>query len=211
MGHEKIYLAQIDCNSKTEPGADEVYFLISGLHTNGSQTQLRIPGPGQHWDMTSDRHAGADRDGQREDSHSITNRDLTQFDIAIGEEWSGVLVVMEEDGGTSQAIQNALAGILTAAAGVATATGVAAAAAPFLLAASTVTSVLTDAGLYITNGDDFIGSFSMHVTNPTGIPQIEFKALDKITRRVDWDNGLVEFHMNGDGSDYRIIMNYEGT
>jgi len=121
------------------------------------------------------------------------------------------MLVMEEDGSTTEQVQNVLSGVLGIAGGVAAATGVTAAAAPFLIGAGDLMALLTKSGLYLKNTDDYIGSFKMQIVNSTGIPQISFAPIGRVTNTKTWDNGLVEYWMNGDGSEYDIIMNYEGT
>jgi hypothetical protein len=195
MGRERVYIAELNCNGTTEWGADEVYILAIGVHSNGTQLQMRLPGPSDHWNM-NDGNQGTDQPANK-DSHSITDRDLFSINLNVGEIWSGVITIMEEDGGNSKQGQEAMAGILAASAGLATATGVGAAAAPFLLGGSAILSALTSAGVYASNTDDFIGAFKIQIVNATGTPTISFEAANNVTFRKDWDNGLVEFHMNG--------------
>ena len=133
---------------------------------------------GQPWDNPSG------------DSGRITNKVLFQQDIQPGQTWEVVIFVMEEDGQTAATAQSVLAALLAN-------TGN-----PYAIAAATLLSILTKLGIYLSNSDDYIGSFAAKITNNGGQVSVSWRGIDRVYQMLNYKNGY-EFDMNGDGSSYK--------
>lgn len=89
--------------------------------------------------------------------------------------------MMEEDGGTSTEFQGAAATVLMA-------TGN-----PYTHGAGVVLGALTKLGFFLTDSDDYIGSFGVQITNNNDSISVDWKPTDPLMR---------EFRFNGDNSNY---------
>src|SRR5205085_10420111 len=141
-----------------------------------------------HWDMNDGNQPTDNPSG---DSHMVTNKTLFQGELAPGQSWDVVFMIMEEDGGTTKTAQEAAAGILTQSKN------------PYAAAAGVLLAALTKIGFFVNDTDDYIGSFGVHITSDAAI---QWRAIDRVSGEIPNVNNLGdrehEFRMNGDGSNY---------
>lgn len=183
------------CDNTTEHGADEVYMVIVGTADSGRKIVARLPGEQSHWDMNDGDQGKKPAAGYGGDARCITDGVLFN-DIKEGEEWQFVVLMMEEDGGTSRDYQSLASQIAQQVPN------------PYVRGGGVVLDVLTNLGLWKTDTDDFMGSAKIFVAKHNG------------ALHVDWDRGdprcelsqddpeakgntmRHEFRFKGDGSNY---------
>ncbi len=186
----KLLMNRLCCDKTTEDGADEVYIIVTGKNSNGETFSVRFPGESQHIDMNDGSQPNDNSDG---DSHCITNRILCSVDILPGQSWDIVVLIMEEDGGTTKTAQEIGAAILDN-------TGN-----PASIVVGEILGVLTALGVYREDTDDYIGSFAMHASNDSdGQVRNSYRPIDRarVTLMAPEASRQVQFRFDGDGSDY---------
>jgi hypothetical protein len=183
------------CDKTTEAGADEVYMVIVGRSNTGRTLSARLPGDQSHWDMNDGDQGRKPAAGYGGDAHCITDGVLFS-DIQEGEEWQFVVLMMEEDGGTTRDYQRLASQIGQQVPN------------PYVQGGAAVLNVLTNLGLFGSDSDDFMGSCKIFVAKHGG------------ALHADWDRGddrcelsqddpeapgntlRHEFRFKGDGSNY---------
>ena len=186
----KLLMNRLCCDKTTEEGADEVYIIIAGKNSNGETFSVRFPGEGKHIDMNDGNQPSDNPNG---DSHCITNRILCSVDILPGQSWDIIVLIMEEDGGTTKTAQEIGAAILDN-------TGN-----PAAIVVGEVLGILTELGVYREDTDDYIGSFAMHASNDSdGQVRNSYRPIDRarVTLMAPEATRQVQFRFDGDGSDY---------
>lgn len=201
----ELKLRDIACGKTTEAGADEVFLLIFGTASDGRAYGERYPGnypdtPAGHWDMNDDTRLG--RNKPTGDSHVIGDKTLFRGTLAPGESWNLAVAIMEEDGGNTLMSQ-ALASEVLARTGN-----------PFAIAAGALLGLLSSIGAYITDTDDYIGSFSVQVANNNGNISQTWRPIDRVLEHQNSESRccrqdpaccgdrIHEFMFVGDGSKY---------
>lgn len=193
MSKVSIVLSGLACDKTTEASADEVYILVSGLRSDGLQYSARLPTDNDQWDMND---GGQPTDNPNGDSHIITNRLLFSGDLAQGQSWNLVFILMEKDGATTATAQDVTSYLLTSSSN------------PYQIAVGGILSALTFLGLYKTDTDDYIGSFAVCIKNMGGVISADWlpkdNVIDDVTPQRDPNVGPNGhgFRMNGDGSNY---------
>jgi hypothetical protein len=196
----RLHLNQLECDQTTEYGEDEVYILVAqqseifGPEREGpivTNKKYRLPSDASHWDMN---------DGVGDSNHIIYNVDLLSGGVAKRQQVSAVIVVMEEDGGTSKPYQEMLAELLEQTDN------------PITTTAGYILELLTKFGLYAVDSDDYIGSFAMTMYSDLQGHNLysRWSPIDRISvsqPRNDIGPNAWEFRMNGDGSNYQFIAN----
>jgi hypothetical protein len=190
----RLGMRQICCDKTTEAGADEVYILVYGRRSDGQATfEQRLPGPGMHWDMND---GDQPTDNPNGDAHCRTNKNLFTGEIPAGQSWDVVVLVMEEDGGTSAQWQRAASSAAIKSGN------------PYAIAAGSILAVYTSLfGAIINDTDDYIGSFAAHITNDCGSIHVDWRPIDRVAHMIPDPNypgnaNRREFRMNGDGSNH---------
>jgi hypothetical protein len=173
----KISMPYLESFQTTEHGEDEVYLLVSGKWGNGQTFSYRFPDAAGHWDLN-------DGDGDP----PVRNQNLLNVGMFDGQVLDLVILMMEEDGGTSKPwvdIASTVASVV-------------------LPEASSVLGVITSF-LNFEDSDDFIGSFSMHIEQRNGQTLTSFRPMDRVYGSSDPSKYWISFavNMNGDGSNYQ--------
>jgi hypothetical protein len=189
----QLRLREFKCFDTTEAGADEVYILV---YSTGSAAPMvrRLPGPavGQasgHWDMNDGNQPCDNPSG---DSRCITNKVLFEKTLRAGESWDVAVLFCEEDGGNSQDLQT-LAGTLASRVPN-----------PVVAGVGAVVAALGQLGFNITDTDDYLGSYAVHIENRNGTLTTDWHQGDRLFHfRIDPNrHEAMELKMNGDGSHY---------
>jgi len=176
----KFGMPYLECFKTTEAGEDEVYLVVSGNWRGGESFQHRFPNASGHWDLND-----------REGDPPVKDQNLINFTMNDGDAVDLVVMVMEEDGGTSggwTSLAGSVIGLVNPKAG----------------------SIITTIGKFLTieDSDDFIGAFSVHIQNEGGNILAQFKPRDRVSDISDpneyWIKAKVV--MNGDGSDYSSVF-----
>lgn len=188
MAGFELLIDTLECNKTTEAGADEVYIIVAARKSSGQTYIARLPGEGRHWDMNDGNQPTDNPSG---DSHRITNKSIFMSDVAPGESWDVVITILEEDGGSSQTTQQIGAAILASSGN------------PYAVAAGTLLTILTELGVYVHDTDDYIGSFSAHVSNDGGQVNVAFRPIDRCFGQYPYHGNGHEYDFNGDGSSYK--------
>lgn len=192
----QVYLRQFCCDHTTEHGADEVYFIVTGMSNKGQEMNVRKPGTSLHWDMND----GAQPiDNPWGDSHCITMRNVCTVDIDDGETWDINIALCEEDGGTTKLYQEIASELLVEIGD------------PFAVGAGTLLGALTELGVNVRDSDDWMGMIGVRVTNNGGRLSVAYHGKDGIvsgTRDPDDPGNMskAEFRMNHDDSNYVIWL-----
>ena len=181
------FKVDIDCLKTTEAGQDEIYFIVVARSTFGVTRQMRIPGPGAHFDMNDNGNNG-----------HVQNVVIDNVDIPDGGTITYLFLVMEEDGGLDWA--NTASDLLSQNGD------------PFSLVGAAILGVLGALG----NSDDYPGSFTASFNNSSGAIKASYQAKDRIFQQdpAFSDPPLSHptrqrFRMNGDGSTYHVTCYFE--
>lgn len=189
-----LEIKRLCCDNTTENGADEVYIIVTAKSSKGRIISTRFPGERNHFDMNDSNQPTNNWTG---DSHCISDgfrfEHIFDNQISRGERWDVIIVVLEEDGGTTKTAQEIGGAILTE-------TGD-----PIAVTVGQVLGALSKLGVYATDKDDYIGSIVLHVSfDDNGQMSSSYKELDRarITSMPDGDSRQIEGRFGGDGSDY---------
>lgn len=189
----QLRLRELKCFKTTEAGADEVYLLVYATGS-GAPMVRRLPGPAAHqpsghWDMNDGNQPCDNPSG---DSRCITNKVLFQKTLAPGESWDVAVLFCEEDGGNSRDLQR-LAGALASRVPN-----------PVVAGVGAVVAALAQLGFNITDTDDYLGSYAVHIENRNGTLTTDWHQGDRLFHfRIDPSRReAMELKMNGDGSRY---------
>jgi hypothetical protein len=174
----KLSMPYLESFQTTEAGEDEVYLVVSGRWSSGQTFSYRFPNESGHWDLN---------DG--EGDPPVLNQNLMNFTIDDGQSVELVILVMEEDGGSSGGwvqLAGSAAGVINEAAG----------------------AVITAIGslINIEDSDDFIGAATIRITNEHGYITTRMLARDRASTACSADGNwqMCEFEMTGDGSNYVV-------
>jgi hypothetical protein len=117
---------------------------------------------------------------------------LFEKTLRPGESWDVAVLFCEEDGGNSKDLQ-ILAGELASRVPN-----------PFVAAAGALLAALGQFGFNITDTDDYLGSYAVHIENRNGTLTTDWHQLDRLYHfRIDPNRReAMELKMNGDGSRY---------
>jgi len=170
------------CDKTTELGEDEVYMIVAARASDGRTWGFRLPDSSGHWDMN---------DGQDDSNHCISNVTIWDAPLPDGQDVTISVAIMEEDGGTSRPYTDIAAAMLqTSGDPVGMLTG----------------QILGVIGHFfpLGNSDDFIGAFSVMISNVDNTLQVAWRPKDCVTSEIVNIHGANthEFRMNGDGSNY---------
>lgn len=192
----QIYLRQFCCDKTTEQGADEVYFVATGISDKGQEMNVRKPGNFSHWDMND---GDQPNDNPAGDSHCIMDKSICTVDIENGETWNINMAICEEDGGTTHIYQKIASALLMKIGD------------PFSVTAGKFLGALTELGVGIQDTDDWMGMIGIRVKNNNGQLSVEYHGKDGIvsgTRDPNYPNAMerAEFRMNHDVSNYVIWL-----
>jgi hypothetical protein len=179
----KFRMPYLECFQTTEHGEDEVYLVVTGQYSGGNPFQYRFPNETQHWDLN---------DG--EGDPPVRDWPLINLEMHNGSSVDLIVLVMEEDGGTSGGwtrLGGSVVGRLNPQAG----------------------AIIGVIGSLINfqDSDDFIGAFSVHITNDNGNIITTFSPRDRVYDSSDPNSAWIRWNvnMNGDGSKYMSQFSVE--
>jgi hypothetical protein len=190
-------VVNLDCMDTTEAGEDEVYIILIGKTSDGRVVQARLPADmpheeAGHWNMN---------DGDDDNNKHINGIRLATADLASGQSIAWDVLLMEEDGGTSARWQELASAILKE-------TGD-----PYALAAAGILDFMKKVGFKIVDDkDEFLGAWSVVVTNKGGTLNTEWRAMNRIFQedpeRKDQflPRNSHRFYLNGGNNDQRYHM-----
>lgn len=190
----QLVMSRLECDKTTEHGADEVYIIVTGLRSDGTQFFTRWPSdnPNQasgHWDMNDGNQPTDAPQGQ--DSHVITNKPMFNGELPPGSTWDLSVIVMEEDGGNSKQIQQIGSAALLKSGN------------PYSVGAGAILKGLTELGFNIVSDtDDYIGSFGVSIRDDGSGRSVTWKVMDRAEQKPSTSESKADFHFNGDHSDY---------
>jgi hypothetical protein len=117
---------------------------------------------------------------------------LFEKTLRAGESWDVAVLFCEEDGGNSQDLQT-LAGTLASRVPN-----------PVVAGVGAVVAALGQLGFNITDTDDYLGSYAVHIENRNGTLTTDWHQGDRLFHfRIDPNrHEAMELKMNGDGSHY---------
>jgi hypothetical protein len=191
-----LFMQTLHCGGTTDNGLqgdeDEIYLLVAGKRSNGSEFSQRIPSSG-HWSMDEDPP------DSRQNKNSVN---LWSGHLAPGESVEITIIVAEEDqsGKEQMAIRAASQ-----------------AARNTTIGDPIIGTILKIAGLlggFLVNTDDYPGAFAVEISNVSGQIRTRWACKEACEDKgpvtagcpQNGQCGAQEFWLNNDGSHYRAFM-----
>jgi hypothetical protein len=185
----------VDCMDTTEAGEDEVYLLVMGKSSSGGSFSSRRPADKPHEEAG---HINMN-DGDDDANKHVNGWIPFQGDLLDGESVAVDVLLMEEDGGTSKPWQELAAAVVGSSEN------------PYAVAAASILEIATKLGFnFVNDDDDFLGAFSVVITNNGGKLSTQWKPLAYVFQQDEAGKDQFlpppnsqRFYLNGGNNDQR--------
>lgn len=194
----KLSFRMFCTDEASEPNPEQVYILVIARRSDGVWFFDRLPEDTNtddgRWEMSEDEEDGTDSASGK--SHCISDRTLATLEISPEQTWRATVFVMEMDDGTNGSLKDEMKKLLG----------------PFPDTSPRtpggMRGDLSSDGFFKGDHDEFLGSFDVTITNPSGTTLVAtWEKRERVEHSIPdpdfpLDKNRQEFRFNGEDSNH---------